>query len=273
MARSKYDHSTRRSRAQGIQQEARAALMNAVAEEEYTAAPRKFHIQPKTPNQNLLLDAIEMFTITVAIGPAGTGKTYCGCMKTAQLFNTGRYERIVLCRANVPTGKSLGAFPGTIQEKMAPWLAPMTSVLKKAFGPHHYDSLVKKNLIEIQPLETIRGQSFENSLILIDESQNLNMEEIKAITTRLGEGSKMILMGDPNQSDIQNGLALIRFAEMCRRHAIEIPVVHFGVEDIVRSDIVGQLVRMFTLVDAHAVERTKVAPVEVRLYNNLEVCQ
>lgn len=91
--------------------------------------------------------------------------------------------------------------------------------------------------------------SFENSLILIDESQNLNMEEIKAITTRLGEGSKMILMGDPTQSDIQNGLALTRFTNLCREHGIEIPVVYFGVDDIVRSDIVGKLVRMFTLLN------------------------
>jgi phosphate starvation-inducible PhoH-like protein len=91
--------------------------------------------------------------------------------------------------------------------------------------------------------------SYENSLVLVDESQNLNMEEIKAITTRMGEGSKMILMGDPNQSDIDNGLALIRFTDLCRKHQIEVPVVAFGIEDIVRSDIVGQLVRMFTEVD------------------------
>lgn len=254
MARSKYDHgaaqSTRRERARSIQTEAKSALLNAVAEAEFTVAPRKFHIQPKTINQNMLLEAIDLFTIVVAIGPAGTGKTYCGCMKTAQLFNTGKYEKIILCRANVPTGKSLGAFPGTVQEKMAPWLAPMSSVLKKAFGVTHYEILCRKGLIEIQPLETIRGQSFENSLILIDESQNLNMDEIKAITTRLGEGSKMILMGDPNQSDIQNGLALLKFTALCKKHGIEIPIIHFGVDDIVRSDIVGKLVRMFTLMES-----------------------
>lgn len=222
--------------------------MESIIEDQIETKPQGFHIQPKTKNQSLLLEAIDLFSIIVTIGPAGTGKTYCGCMKTAQLFNTGKYEKIILCRANVPTGKSLGSFPGTIQEKMTPWLAPMISVLKKALGRARYDELSRRGYIEIQPLETIRGQSFENSIILIDEAQNLNMEEIKAITTRLGEKSKMILMGDPNQSDIDNGLALIRFVKLCSQFKIEIPIIEFGVDDIVRSDIVGQLVRMFTQV-------------------------
>jgi phosphate starvation-inducible PhoH-like protein len=231
-----------------------ARKVRAVEAEEYgdpagaSSVPRVFHIQPKTHNQSLMLDAIDDYSIVVAVGPAGTGKTYVACMKAAQLFNTGKYERIVLTRANVPTGKSLGSFPGTVEEKMAPWLAPMTSVLKKSFGKGKYDLMVKREEIHIQPIETIRGQSFENTLILIDESQNLNMDEIKAITTRMGEGSKMILMGDPDQSDVQNGFALTRFTNVCREYGIEIPVITFTENDIVRSDIVGQLVRMFTKV-------------------------
>jgi phosphate starvation-inducible PhoH-like protein len=208
--------------------------------------PKNFHIQPKNANQAHLLNAIEDYDLIVAFGPAGTGKTFVSCSKVAQLFNsTGLYDRIVLTRANVPTGNSLGHFPGDIREKLAPWLAPMTSVLKGCLGAGRFEMLLGRDMISMQPLETIRGQSFERTLILVDEAQNLNMEEIKAVTTRMGEGSKMILMGDPNQSDVDNGMALLKFTDMCSKFGVEVPVIQFTVEDIVRSDIVGQLVRMF----------------------------
>jgi len=219
--------------------------------------PKPFHIQPKTPNQQLLIDAIEAFPITVAMGPAGTGKTYISTMTVARLYLKDKYERIILSRANVPTGRTLGHFPGTVQEKMAPWLAPLISVLEKAFGKTHYDNLVSKGKIEIQPLETIRGRSFEDSLVLIDEAQNLDFEEIKAITTRLGEGSKLILMGDPYQSDVDSGRALEKFASMCYNSSIQVPVVEFTIDDIVRSDIVAQLVKMFMLNDVQSKTITK----------------
>jgi len=207
--------------------------------------PKNFHIQPKNKKQQRLMDAIRSNPITVTIGCAGTGKTYCSAMTAAQLFLSGQYSKIVLTRANVPTGRSLGHFPGTVQEKMAPWLAPITSVLRKAFGEGHYEYLAAKSIIEIQPLETIRGQSYEDCLIIIDEAQNLNFDEIKAITTRLGENSKMVLCGDPAQSDTNNGKDILKFVRLCEKHSIDIPIIEFGVDDIVRSDIVARVVRMF----------------------------
>ena len=206
---------------------------------------RSFHIQPRTRRQQDQLDAIEEDAITVAIGPAGTGKTHISCCKAVQLLSTGDYDQLVLCRANVPTGSSLGHFPGTIEEKLAPWLSPMTSVLKKAMGAARYDLMLRRGQIQMQPLETVRGQSFERTILLVDEAQNLSIEEIKALTTRLGEGSKMVLMGDPNQSDVARGMALLKFADMCLRNDINVPVIRYTVDDIVRSDIVGKLVRMF----------------------------
>lgn len=204
-----------------------------------------FHLQPKTRNQELLLKSIQHNEITVALGPAGTGKTYCSASKVAQLFLTGDYDYIILSRANVPTGKSLGFFPGTVEEKLAPWLLPITSVLEKQFGKTKYEYLISKQQIQMQPLETIRGRSFENSLVLVDESQNLTFEEIKAITTRLGENSKMILSGDASQSDVSNGNGIIKFCEMCARNDINVPIIKFNTDDVVRSDIVGALVKMF----------------------------
>jgi len=206
---------------------------------------RPFHIQPKTHNQQLLLDAIDEFPITVTLGAAGVGKTYCAASKVAQLFLTGKYDHIILTRSNVPTGRSLGFFPGDINEKLTPWLLPLISVLEKQLGKTKYDYIMAKNILQLQPLETIRGRSFENSLVLVDECQNLTIEELKAISTRLGENSKMVLMGDATQSDIDNGSNIIKFCKICEKHNIEIPIVRFTVDDIVRSDIVGELVKMF----------------------------
>jgi phosphate starvation-inducible protein PhoH and related proteins len=204
-----------------------------------------FNIIPKNEKQDDLVKAIKLHPIVVTIGCAGTGKTYCSAGTVAQLFMKGRYNKIVLTRANVPTGKSLGHFPGDIKEKMTPWLMPMLEVLSKAFGKGKFEYLLAKEQIEIQPIETIRGRSYENALVLVDEAQNLGMDEIKAITTRLGENSKLILMGDPAQSDVRDGRDLIEFCNKVQNAGIHIPVIEFGVDDIVRSDIVAALVRLF----------------------------
>jgi phosphate starvation-inducible protein PhoH and related proteins len=218
---------------------------NARLEKETKEAPLKsFHIQPKNKNQQRLLKAIDEYPIVVTLGAAGVGKTYCAASKVAQLFTTGRYENIILTRSNVPTGRSLGYFPGDITEKLTPWLMPLISVLQKQLGIK-YEYLFNKGVIQLQPLETIRGRSFENSLILIDECQNLTIEEIKAITTRLGENSKMVLMGDATQSDLDKGTNILKFCNICNRNNIDIPIIEFTVDDIVRSDIVGSLVKMF----------------------------
>lgn len=206
---------------------------------------KSFHIQPKTYNQQKLLDAIHSYPITVALGAAGVGKTYCAASKVAQLYMSGRYDNIILTRSNVPTGRSLGFFPGTVNEKLTPWLLPLISVLEKQLGKTKYEYLVSKNILQLQPLETIRGRSFENSLVLVDECQNLSIEELKAITTRMGENSKMVLMGDSSQSDINSGKDIIKFVSICDKHNIDIPIIEFDIDDIVRSDIVGQLVKAF----------------------------
>ena len=204
-----------------------------------------FHVIPKNDKQDKLIRSIKVYPITVTIGCAGTGKTYCSAGTAASLFMQGKYKRIVLTRANVPTGKSLGHFPGTIQEKMTPWLLPMLEVFEQAFGKEKYKYMINKGEIEIQPIETIRGRSYKDALVLVDESQNLSLDELKAISTRLGENSKLILMGDPAQSDVKDGKDLLKFCSLIKKCGIQLPVVEFSVDDIVRSDIVAELVRMF----------------------------
>jgi phosphate starvation-inducible PhoH-like protein len=206
-----------------------------------------FSVLPKNEKQDLLIQSIKNFPLTVTMGCAGTGKTYCSAGTIAQLFTTSRngYDKIVLTRANVPTGKSLGHFPGTITEKMTPWLMPMLEVLQKSFGKGKFDFMLSKGQIDIQPIETIRGRSYENALVLVDEAQNLCMDELKAITTRIGENTKLVLMGDPAQSDVKNGEDLVEFCRKVSSSGIDLPIIEFGVDDIVRSDIVADLVRLF----------------------------
>ena len=204
-----------------------------------------FHVIPKNEKQDKLIRSIKVYPITVTIGCAGTGKTFCSAGTVAHLYQKGGYEKIVITRANVPTGKSLGHFPGTIQEKMTPWLLPMLEVFERAFSKEKYKYMINKGEIEIQPIETIRGRSYESALVLVDEAQNLSIDELKAISTRLGENSKLVLMGDPAQSDVRKGQDLLKFCALIKKNHIPLPVVKFTVDDIVRSDIVADLVRMF----------------------------
>jgi phosphate starvation-inducible PhoH-like protein len=202
------------------------------------------HIQPKTANQDRLLRAIEQAQLIVTIGPAGVGKTWCAVNAAVNLLVQGKAKSIILTRANIPTGPTLGSFPGDIGDKLGPWLAPMVNVIKQRLGSGDYDAKKHSGQIQFQPLETIRGASYENAIILVDEAQNLSYEEVKAVTTRIGENSKMVLMGDPMQRDTRDS-GLVEFKKIINKYDLEIPIVEFTVDDIVRSDIVAVLVKAF----------------------------
>lgn len=206
------------------------------------------HLKARTPKQAIYLEALKNDSVVVCIGPAGTGKTYCAAVHAASRLASGAIDKIILTRPNVPTGKSIGFFPGTINEKMAPWLAPLTSVIKDVLGSGAYECHTKHGNIEMVPLEVIRGRSWDDAIILVDESQNLSIEEIKAVSTRIGTGSKMIFMGDASQSDLQNGKhnALNVFCDILEKYAIpNVSIVEFTHEDVVRSDICAALVSAF----------------------------
>jgi len=206
-------------------------------------APCK-RFDPRTEKQEELAIAFHTHQLVCGIGCAGTGKTYTTGMVAARMLLEKRTEKVVLTRPNVPTGRTLGHFPGTIGEKLAPWLAPITNVLREGLTPDTYEQMMDRQIL-IQPLETIRGMSFENSFVIVDEAQNLTLEEIKALSTRIGEGTVMALIGDPAQSDVKKGNDLSRFVDMCNNNSIEVPSIEFSVDDVVRSDICGDLIRMF----------------------------
>jgi len=206
-----------------------------------------YRFRPMNRKQQDLIDAITHCQIVAAVGAAGTGKTMVAAYTAAKLLlkNESGIEEIIISRPNQGTGKTMGHLPGTVEEKLAPYLAPLTKNLSEALGSGRYENYVSSGKIKVQPLEMIRGMSFENSVIIIDESQNLNMDELKAISTRVGENSVVVFCGDPAQSDVKKGYDLERFVKLCEKNGIEMPVVRFEIEDIVRSGIVRDLCEMF----------------------------
>jgi phosphate starvation-inducible PhoH-like protein len=194
----------------------------------------------KSANQDKLVKAINHSPISLALGPAGCGKTYVAAAMAAKAYTEGRVERIVISRANVPTGRSLGHFPGTIQDKLTPWIMPTLEVLRHFLGTS-YQYCVDTEVIQLQPLETIRGRSFDNSFIIVDEAQNLVQDEMISITTRVGENSKLLLLGDPFQNDVKGLDGLTWFDQIIKKYHLDIPVVHFNLDDIVRSKIVKDI--------------------------------
>ena len=180
----------------------------------------------------------------ICTGAAGTGKTFLAASVAAKDLAEKRIKRIILSRANVATGKSLGAFPGTVEEKMAPWLMPITDVLKKQLGVGFYEHAVKTGAITIQPLETIRGRSFDDAIVLMDEAQQLTIDELKAVTTRIGENSKLYLMGDRAQRDVHSD-GLKWLGDLVEKHDLPVAMHTFDSNDIVRSGLCKMFVKAF----------------------------
>ena len=193
-------------------------------------------ILPKNDKQKEYLSAIRKFDQVFAVGPAGTGKTWLPSAYAGDLLKDNKISKLIISRPNVPAGKSLGFFPGELGEKMAPWVSPITCTLKERLGASHFDLCVKRGKIEVVPFETMRGRSFENSFILVDEAQNLTEEEMFMLLTRIGEGSKLIVSGDVDQADIKCKLGLSKAIHLISKKDLPVGVVYFTADDIVRSD-------------------------------------
>lgn len=198
------------------------------------------HIQPKTENQEELIYAINNSEISVAEGPAGVGKTYIVGSLASKYLSEGYIDKIVLTRANVTVGKTIGLLPGTVEDKMTPLLLPILNVFKERMGKSAYEYNMAKKKVEMQPIEYIRGMSFKNTFLIIDEAQNLNIDEVLAIVTRF-ESGRIVFMGDPLQRDLpRDKCGLIWLEEFARRNNLNYPVIQFTLDDIVRSDLVKE---------------------------------
>lgn len=204
----------------------------------------KINIEPLNSKQRDYLISLFGSPCVVCTGAAGTGKTHLAASVAAKDLADKRINKIVISRANVATGKSLGSFPGTVEEKMAPWLLPITDVLKKQLGAGFYAHAVKTGAIEIQPIETIRGRSYDDAVVLFDEAQQLTIDELKAITTRVGENSKLFLMGDRAQRDVTtDGLKWLK--ELAAKYDLPVDMHEFTSDDIVRSGLCKAFVQAF----------------------------
>jgi phosphate starvation-inducible PhoH-like protein len=198
-------------------------------------------IQPRSPNQQKFLTAIADHSLTLAIGPAGTGKTYLAVSAAVEALEAGRIERIVLSRPAIEAGESLGYLPGDMMEKMAPYLRPLYDCLTDRLGGKRLRSLMEEGDIEIAPIGYMRGRTLNNAFVVIDEAQNCTYAQMKMLLTRLGWHSTMVITGDPEQSDLLPGVSGL--ADIARR--LEplpgIAVVHLEEQDIVRHPLVGAM--------------------------------
>ena len=171
-------------------------------------------IRPKTANQKLYVDAIEANTITFGIGPAGTGKTYLAMAKAVAALQAKKVNRIILTRPAVEAGEKLGFLPGTLHEKIDPYLRPLFDALHDMIDADSIPRLMQTGVIEVAPLAFMRGRTLNDAFVILDEAQNTTPEQMKMFLTRLGFGSKMVITGDVTQNDLpsgqRSGLAIIR---------------------------------------------------------------
>ena len=209
------------------------------------AAKATSGIVPKTEHQGDLINAIKSSCQVIVFGPAGTGKTYVTATMAADLYTTKQIDRIVITRPMISVGKEIGILPGDLSEKVAPWALPVLDVLNKHLGKGAVETGIKSGNIEMAPLALMRGRSFDDAFIICDEAQNITTHELKMLLTRVGEGSTIVLNGDIMQTDLKDGDGLTKITHLAKKHMLPIPIVEFDLDDIVRSDICAQWVRVF----------------------------
>jgi phosphate starvation-inducible PhoH-like protein len=202
-------------------------------------------IKALNPAQAQYLDALRTCPQVVVLGPAGTGKTWIAATHAADLFRNGQIDKIVLTRPNVPCGRSLGYFPGTLEDKFAPWAAPVAEAIKERIGKAAYEIALKRGDIELVPFEVMRGRSWKNAFVLLDEAQNTTTSEIKTFLTRVGEDCTVVINGDVNQRDLEEASGLRVIIHMIKSQMLAVPVIEFTRDDIVRSGVCAMWVRAF----------------------------
>ena len=199
------------------------------------------NVRAMSPAQQQLMDSIDTQSVILALGPAGTGKTYLAIAKAVEALDTGKVQRIVLSRPAVEAGESLGFLPGDLTEKLAPYLRPLYYALTERLGTKRLKQMLADGIIEIAPVAYMRGRTLSECFVVIDEAQNCTYTQIKMLLTRLGWRSTMVLTGDPDQTDLLPGISGL--AEIASRldKVPEVPVVRLAEGDIVRHPLVASM--------------------------------
>jgi phosphate starvation-inducible PhoH-like protein len=211
-------------------------------QQEHQAKP----IVAMNENQKKYLHSLQFDTVSVGKGSAGTGKSWCAAAVAANKYLKGEINQIIVTRAYVPMGKTTGFWPGSVEDKLAPFVAPILTTIKERIGAHRYEAELGKT-IKIQPLEALRGMSFPSgTYLIVDESQNLNIEEVRSIVTRLETGSQVAFCGDDFQRDVPGVCGIVYLTNLIKKHELEgCTVTEFTSEDIVRSGLTKAFVKIF----------------------------
>lgn len=213
-------------------------------------------IRPKTANQKKYVDAIDQKTITFGIGPAGTGKTYLAVAKAVQALQAKLVNRIILTRPAVEAGERLGFLPGTLHEKIDPYLRPLFDSLQDMVDSDSIPKLMSNGTIEVAPLAYMRGRTLNDAFIILDEAQNTSAEQMKMFLTRLGFNSKMVITGDITQVDLPSGTKSgLRVVTDILDEISDIAFIHLESEDVVRHRLVGEIVDAYARFDVAKLPR------------------
>jgi phosphate starvation-inducible protein PhoH and related proteins len=203
-------------------------------------------LTPKTLNQRRYMEAIERNDLVFGVGPAGTGKTYLAVAMAVSALLSKRVTRIILTRPAVEAGERLGFLPGTLQEKIDPYLRPLYDALHDMLDPEKTEKLLEKNVIEVAPLAFMRGRTLNDSFIILDEAQNSTPEQMKMVLTRQGSNSKMVVNGDATQIDLPFGKKSGLMDALDVLKGVEgISFVHFNDRDVVRHSLVQRIVKAY----------------------------
>lgn len=202
-------------------------------------------IRPKTPTQKKYVDAIRSNTVTFGIGPAGTGKTYLTMAMAVAAFNNKQVSRIILTRPVVEAGENLGFLPGSLTEKIDPYIRPLYDALFEMMEPGRANKYLADGTIEIAPLAFMRGRTLNDAFIVLDEAQNTTPGQMKMFLTRLGIGSKMVITGDITQADLPKGISGLKTVRQVLDGLEDISFCEFKNADVVRHSLVAKIVAAY----------------------------
>ena len=203
-------------------------------------------IRPKTVGQKLYVDEIDQNTIVFGVGPAGTGKTYLAMAKAVQALQRKEVSRIILTRPAVEAGERLGFLPGTLNDKIDPYLRPLFDALHEMLDPESVPKLLASGTIEVAPLAYMRGRTLNDSFIILDEAQNTTPEQMKMFLTRLGFNSRMVITGDITQIDLPNGTSGLRTALEILSDVDDMAVSYLTSDDVVRHSLVARIIDAYS---------------------------
>lgn len=247
---------------QGVEPDVESIKRSLALLHEGEYAPKELHddvvlsykgrvIRPKTPMQKEYLDYIRTKTITFGMGPAGTGKTYLAMAMAVAALNRKEVGRILLTRPVVEAGENLGFLPGTLTEKIDPYIRPLYDALFDMMDPVRANKLLAEGVIEIAPLAFMRGRTLNDSFIILDEAQNTTSQQLKMFITRLGMGSKMVITGDMTQTDLPKGISGLQTVRQVLEGIDEIGFIEFQTRDVVRNSLVSKIIAAYARAEAN----------------------